>query len=338
MSALDDLLNEAVDSKTAGYNAAKKVGKEAYGQLMSHRNIVSYSMLQNLHECPRKYQLRRMQAEANTLERRESPTFAFGHAVGAGVAVFDQTQDRRQAIWAAFLAWDIDLFADEENRHGKRTGKSFHDAIWAIYEWENFYQNETDLADYEVIHVEANLVVDFNNGWYYVGHVDELLRNKYTGRLRVKENKTTALLNVDPAMYSNSDQALSYAIIVDMLGEADYDVMYTVYSAGQQKWLQFDFVKNASKKAEWLQDQLLVHQQLEGYQEVNFFPKRGSACMNFGRRCEYYENCDFSSQKMFGKRFDELPTVETVAEIHAIEHVDFSTTLDEIVQRQKERL
>lgn len=338
MSALDDLLSQDVDTKTAGFNAAKKVGKESYGILMSHRNITSYSMLQSLHECPRKYQIRRMQAEANTLTRIQSPTFAFGHAVGAGVAVYDQTLDRRQAIWAAFLAWDVDLFADEENRHGKRTGKSFHDAIWAIYEWENFHKNETDLAEYEVVHVEANLVVDFQDGQYYVGHVDELLRHRESGRYKVKENKTTSFLNVDPAIYSNSDQALSYAIVVDMLGGTEYDVMYTVYSSTQQQWLQFSFVKSASKKAEWLQDQLLVHQQLEQYEAINFFPKRGSACMNFNRRCEYYENCDISSEKVFGKRFDALPVVDSIADIHAIEHVDFSTTLDEIVQRQKERL
>lgn len=337
-SILDQLLTEPVDSKTAGFAAAKSVSKEAYGQLMAHRNITSYSMLQNLHECPRKYQIKRMQAEANTLVRRESPTFAFGHAVGAGVAVYDQTQDLREAIWAAFLAWDVDLFEDEVNTHGKRTGKSFHDAIWALYEWQVFHASHTDLAEYEVIKVEANLAVDFQDGCYYVGHVDELLRHRETGKFKVKENKTTSFLNVDPALYSNSDQALSYAIIVDMLGGTEYDVMYTVYSSTRQQWEQFSFVKSASKKAEWIQDQLLIHQQLEQYEALNFFPKRGSACMNFNRRCEYYENCDLSSERVFGKRYDALPVIESMEDIHAIEELDFHTNLDEIVQRQKERL
>jgi hypothetical protein len=277
-----------------------------------------------------------MQADAGTVERVSSPTFAFGHAVGAGVATYDKTLDLRQAIWAAFLAWDIDLLV-EELKGTRKTGKSFYEAIWALYAWREFHKEQTTLSEYEVINIEANITVDFEDGHFYVGHIDELLRHKETGQFLVKENKTTGLTNVDPALYSNSDQALSYAIPVDMLGGTEYGVLYTVYSSGKQEWQQFTFIKSANKKAEWIQDQLLQHQQLEAWEELNFFPKRGSACMNFMRRCEYYETCDLSSTTVFGKRFDELET-GCINKIRAIEPVDYFTTLTEIVNRQKEKL
>jgi hypothetical protein len=333
----DSLLDTSVTSPTPGHGAAIKVSKDFYDTLVSHGNLSSYSMDTVYHACPRKYAIKKMQAEAGTSERRNSPTFAFGHAVGAGVAIFDDKQDLREAIWAAFLAWDIDLLEIELKRD-KPTGKSFHEAIWALYTYRTFWEEETDLRDYEMVKIEGSLAVDFEDGHYYVGHIDEVLRNKYTGNYRVKENKTTGFTVVDPVLYSNSDQALSYSVVVDMLGGTEYDVMYTIYSSKAQEWIQFSFVKTANKKAEWIQDQLLTHQQKEGYAELNFFPKRGASCFDFMRRCEHYETCDLNLTTVFGKPYKALPLITCLADIEAIEHIDFPTTLSEIVARQKEKL
>ena len=334
---MDDILQTNVTDATPGFGAAVKVTKNHYDQLTAHRNLMTYSTSDILHSCPRKYQIKKLQAEAGTSQRMNSPTFAFGHAVGAGVAVYDQTQDLRQSIWAAFLAWDIDLFL-EERKASRSAGKSFYEAIWALYSYENFYQSETMLSDYETVKIEATIAVDFGDGHFYSGHIDEVLQHKITGRYLVKENKTTGFTNVDPVLYANSDQALSYAIVIDMLGGAEYEVLYTVYSATAQQWVQFPFVKNANKKAEWIQDQLLIHQQIEHYNILNFFPKRGRSCFNFMKRCEYYENCDLAAKTVFGKEFADLPEIKSLEDIHAIEPIDFPTTLSEIVQRQKERL
>lgn len=336
MITIDDVLNMDIRAPQPGHLAALKVGKDNYQRLVSHQNLSSYSMQQAFHECPRKYQLKKMQASIGAQDRISSPTFAFGHAVGAGVAVYDATEDMEQAIWAAFLAWDIDLFS-EETKGTRKTGKSFHEAVWALYGWRQFRLEETDLCDYETVNIEATIAVDFEDGHYYVGHIDELLRHKVYGTYRVKENKTTGLTNVDAAMYSNSDQALSYAIVVDMLDGTEFEVLYTVYSSATQSWQQFSFVKGASKKAEWIQDQLLRNQQQDAYAEINFFPKRGSSCMNYMRRCEFYETCDLSPERVFGKRFDELPEIEGKEHLEQFEPIDYFTTLTDIVNRQKAR-
>lgn len=332
----EDILDMRV-GVSASHEAVNKVAKTSYDKLVAFQNVTSYSMQQVLHACPRKFAIKKLRAATGNTERRSTPTFAFGHAVGAGVAVFDKTQDLRQAIWAAFLAWDIDLL-EEEVKGTRKTGKSFHEAVWALYAWRQFSNEETDMADYDVVQIEASLVVDFEDGHYYVAHVDELLRNRYTGTFRVKENKTTGLTSVDPAMYSNSDQGLSYALIVDSYGGTEYEVHYTVYSSATQTWMQFPFVKSASKKAEWIQDQLLQHQQTEQYAELNFFPKRGGSCLQFMRRCEEYETCDLSSDRAYGMKFAELPKCATIDDIRAIEHVDMVVTLSEVIQRQKDRL
>lgn len=334
----DSILATAVSDTNPGHGAAVKVTKSFYDQLVAKRNLSSYSQDTLFHACPRKYAIKKMQAAAGTTDRMNSPTFAFGHAVGAGVAVYDQTQDMRQAIFAAFLAWDIDLLEVETTRAGKLTGKSFHEAVWALYLYQTFYREETKLADYETVKIEGTIAVDFEDGHYYVGHIDELLRNRDTGAFLVKENKTTGMSVVDPCLYSNSDQALSYAIVIDMLGGAEYEVLYTIFSTGKQEWIQMSFVKNAEKKAEWIQDQLLMHQHKDDYQAAEFWPKRGASCFAYMRRCEYYDNCDISMATVFGKDYSELEAVDDISQIAAIEPVDFPTTLTAIISRQKEKL
>lgn len=317
-------------------NNASAVLKTNYDKLSSHGNLTTYSTSDIFHSCPRKFAIKKLQAATGTAERINSPTFAFGHAVGAGIATYDQTQDLRAAIWEAIKAWDIDLF-DEERKPKRKNGKSFWEAIWALYAYEQFY-NDSDLSNYDCIKVEATVAIDFEDGHFYSGHIDEVLRHKVTGRYRVKENKTTGFANVDPAIYANSDQALSYAIVIDMLGGADYDVMYAVYSSTEQSWTQFDFVKHAYQKAEWVQDQLLLHRQIDDYAELKFFPKRGRSCYNFMRRCDQFDMCSTSFQHRFQMEYSDLPRINSIADISKIEAVDFATTMTEIVNRQKEKL
>ena len=334
-----------------GTNTSTKVLKDNYSQLVAHGNLSSYSMQSVLHACPRKYQIKKLQAATGASDRIQSVTFSFGHAVGAGVAEYDAAIGRGEsveqaqgaAIWAAFLAWDIDLLEIETkgtyaDGSGKPTGKSFAGAIWAIEKYAVFVDEETNLRDYETVKIEANIAIDFEDVHWYTGHIDELLQHKETGSFLVKENKTTGLRSIAPAMYSNSDQALSYAVVIDMLGGNEFEVLYTIYSSSMQEWIQHRFVKSAVKKASWLQDQLLMHQQLDSYAELDFFPMRGASCFDFMRPCEYYGKCELDPSGVFGVKFADLEPVTGRAQLDAIEKLDYFTTLSEIVARQQAKV
>lgn len=335
---LSELLNSDVD-KTA-VNAAFGVRKDNYQQLVALGNVTSYSMQQLLHACPRKFQIAKLQADNEAvIEKEVNCDFAFGHAVGAGVAVFDKTGDLRQAIWAAFLAWNIDLFEEAPRKPMRpNPNKSFYHAIWALYVYETFVKDETDLDEYDVVQIEATIAVDMENGYFYSGHIDEVLQNKFTKKYRVKENKTTVYATVDPAMYANSEQALSYAVVIDSFGSSEYEVLYTVYSSTEQRWMQFIFVKSPLAKVEWLQDQAFVASEINLYSEHNFFPKRGQACIGFGRRCQHFESCDFNSERVFGKRYSDLRVISSLQELGEVEKLDYAFTWSDIVQRQKENI
>lgn len=325
----------AADISDVG-SSVVKIQRSNYHELVKHCNLRTYSTSEHLHSCPRYYERMKLDADSGQTERINSTTFAFGHAVGAGVAEYDRTQNINDATWAAFLAWDVDLLA-ETRKVSNKGGESFFEAVWALYAYEQWY-NSSFLPAYEQVGIEATIAVDFEDGHFYSGHIDELFRNRVTGMYVVKENKTDGSASIDPAKYSNSDQALSYAIVIDMLGASDYAVLYTVYSKQDQTWREFEFVKHGNAKAEWIQDQLLINQQIDHYAELNYFPKRGASCIRYGRRCTYYERCDLNAEQVYGKKFSELPRITSIADLNAIEHVDYATTLSAIVARQSEKL
>lgn len=341
-TALDAFLCEPTTAEGSDRRIAG-IGKDNYSKLVAFGNLSSYSMQGVLHACPRKYQIKKLQAAIGVSERINSVTFAFGHAVGAGVAVYDQTHDLSQAIYAAFLAWDIDLLEIETkgtyaDGTGKPTGKSFGMAVLALQKYAVFVEEETDLRDYDTVKIEGTIAIDFEDGHYYAGHIDELLIHREFGRYRVKENKTTGSKVVNPIMYANSDQALSYAVVVDMLGGTEYEVFYTVYSSSTQQWYQFSYVKNSLKKAEWLQDQLCMHQQVDDYTALDFFPKRGASCYDFNRACELFERCDINPTAVYGLKFGAMKKITSVDDLAAIEAVDYFTTLSAITARQQAKL
>ena len=340
-SVLAELLASSLGAPAMG--AAAAVGKDKYKQLQAFQNVTSYSMQQTLHECPRKFQLSKLQADLDVdreVERESNVDFAFGHAVGAGVAIYDQTKDIKQAIFAAFLSWNIDLFADSLDSGRKDKKKNFSYAVWALYVYAEFLENGdgVELDEYEVVKLEANIGIDFENGQFYVGHVDELLKSKLTGRYKVKENKTTGYSSVDPALYENSDQALSYALVIDAVGAAEYDVVYTIYSCPEQQWLLYQFTKGPLSKAEWLQSQLFTSSEIAAYTEHNFFPTRGENCITYNRRCNHFGECGWNPIQVYGKNFSGLRLCKSLDDLDEIETLDYRFKYSEIVARQKDML
>jgi hypothetical protein len=348
---VDDLLDMPVNatpeqSYALGLEVAVGVGKGNYSRLHSFRNVQSYSMDEVFHDCPRKYQIKKLRASIGDRQHASNPTFAFGHAVGAGVAVYDKTQDLQQAIFAAFLAWNIDLLAKSPpDLRGVEQKDSFAHAVQAIEMYETFYWDEMNLSEYEVVEIEGTVLVDMQNGdeslgaptQYHTGHVDEVLRHREFGTYKVKENKTTGLTVVHPAMYSNSDQALGYSVVVAAFGGTDYDVVYTIYSKKAEKWVSYDFPKSVLSKAEWIRSTHLTGVAIQDYAAHNFFPTRGSSCYKFNRECPEYGSCQLNLERQFGTKFEELPVAD-VAQLQQIEPFKYVVTRDELVRSLREHM
>lgn len=337
-----DLGAAIAEAKRISANTSDK----AYRKLTSHSNVTSYSLLSELHSCPRRFELEKYQANEIPLvvdgEKEINLDFAFGHAVGAGVQTYAATRSLISAQFAAFIAWKAPWDAEKLDKAGRRTGKSLTDAMVAIEKFQTVWDREYEEWDLLKLGdgkpaVELAFAVDFENGFWYFGHIDMVLQHREHGHLAVYEGKTTRFAP-NPASWGNSNQALGYGVVVDQIAKQlglsnDYDVLYNIWSSSDEEYIVIPFHKTRSQRASWLQDILLDHANIATYQRLKFFPMRGESCVNqWGRQCFWYGSCQQSNKQLF-------PGVEPgpLEDVHGVEALDFVFKLSDLIQTQQEK-
>ena len=276
---------------------------------------LSYSSLLTLHTCPRKYQLYKLNSKA---EREEdipgSITFAYGHFVGSGIQAILEGKPFQQMLWEQFLAWDIDLLAENPKQN-----KSFWGAVIALQQFASMYEHDY-LDGYELVYYEGkpacelSFVIHLPDGFKYRGFVDAVLQHKITGEVLVLECKTTNATNVNPAQYKNSAQAIGYSIVLDALFPelSSYKVLYLVYQTKSESFIQLPFDKSYYSRALWLRELLLDIEIIKLYEETDqTYPMRGESCYSFFRECEYLQLCTLSTERLITPlTVDEMTKLE----------------------------
>lgn len=263
--------------------------------------LLSYSSMLTLHTCPRKYQLYKLNSKVEFSEDvAGSVTFAYGHAVGAGIQALLEGKSYEQTLWQEFLAWDIDLLADNP-----KMNKSFWGAMNALKQFDSMRSNGY-LEDYELVTYqdkpacELSFVIHFPDDFKYRGFVDAVLRHKITGEVIVLEVKTTNSSNVNPAQYKNSAQAIGYSIVLDVLFPelSSYRVLYLVYQTKAEEYVQIPFDKSYYSRALWIRELLLDIEMIKLYEETEIYPMHGESCYSFFRECEYLQVCTLSTERL----------------------------------------
>ena len=262
---------------------------------------ISYSSLQTFHTCPRKYQLQKLQADATEDSFDESVTFLFGHIVGEGIQLVLQGLPEEKIIFKLFLAWKLDLFAEDAKRM-----KSFWYAITAVQSFISL-RNAGLLSGYELYYhngipaVEFSFKISLPEDFYYRGHVDAVLVHSETGEVLVLEVKTSSATTINPAAYKNSAQAVGYSIVLDSLfpSLSSYKVCYLVYKTKSLEFeAPFEFTKTHLQRALWLNELLLDTKTILMYEEAGTYPMRGENCLEFFRECKYFNICTLSTSHL----------------------------------------
>lgn len=262
------------------------------GSAQREHKQLSYSGINSLFGCPRKYQL----VKAVPYPKEHTVHTAFGSAFGAGIQTYLVTASKDHALVAAAAAWSVGLFDSDS-----KTNKSLASCWLWLEKWIHSYGTQL-LSEYSVFMVEGKPAVELagcitlGGGYTYRMFVDAVLQDRETGELLVLEIKTTGSV-VDPVTYHMSDQGTGYGVLVDALARkynlpSSFSVAYMVLESKTGDFAYFPFVKSAEERIRWIAQQTAIADTIETiYSKLDVWPTRGNHCVSYGRACQYAGSC-----------------------------------------------
>lgn len=262
---------------------------------------LSYSSLLTAHSCPRKFQLDRLGSISESSESlSETITFSYGQIVGLGIQMALEHKSDEEIIWAMFLGWKPELFADNPKQN-----KSFAAAIFAVQKFQAM-QLQGYLDGYELVYYngkpacELSFLITLPNGYKYRGFVDAVLRHVISDKVIVLECKTASAVNINPATYKNSAQAIGYSIVLDAIFPelSSYEVLYLIYSTKSYSYEQLEFTKSYVQRARWIRELLLDVDILSLYEQQDLYPMHGESCFTYFRECSYMNLCQMETSRL----------------------------------------
>jgi hypothetical protein len=297
---------------------------------------LSYSGLNSLHSCPRRFELARKSATSHgVLDAEQQLTFDFGHAVGYGVQMCLEGKSQDETVFGMFCKWTQDLLFDSDTNK-----KSFWAACIAVRKffalreqgylkgWNLYYHNGKPAT-------ELSFAIHLPNEFCYRGFVDVVLVHEKTGKVLVVECKTTGASSPNPAMYRNSAQAIGYSIVLDSLFPelSEYSVLYQVYGSKTEEWEAFTFPKSFTQRAVWLQSLVMDAEIIEMYESSGVFPPNGNNCFSYNRECYYFTQCEMSTA-LLTKPFTDQMQSDILAERQTYQ---IQVTIQDLIESQVNR-
>lgn len=268
---------------------------------------LSHSSLETLHSCERKWQLEKLLVDP--MVREENEHTVFGRAYGAGIASYLVTQDMDQAIYQAWLSYWPELESDK---------KSMTLCVSALL--SAFPQLDTLLMDYEVAYfngkpaVELSFRLDITAEYYFVGHIDVVLKHRFTGVHYIFDAKSTGLQLFDLSpLYANQGQTLGYSIALDRIVGSELSSYGVGYIVGQINAKQhtvrtsvLTYEKTLVDRLQWFITLGMDVKHLELMAELGQYPRRGGSCLMYNRPCRYFGTCTLQSLDIPKKREEDL--------------------------------
>lgn len=255
---------------------------------------LSYSTLEAMHTCERKYQLDKLLV--NGAPREESEHFSFGHGFGAGIASYMTYGSMEAAMLDAwFEYWPI---VESE----KKTEETCLMLLQRCQDEMDRLREDWEVPEFNGEPAcELSFRINIDNVFYFVGYIDVVLRHKVTGHLAVLEVKSTGLALVDLSpVYKNSGQALGYSIVLDAVAgaeQSEYKVTYLVGQLGRDVWGEstqckiLTFGKTLLDRLNWFMALSLDVAHLHEMAELGIYPKRGGNCLQFMKPCPHFGVC-----------------------------------------------
>lgn len=277
--------------------------QKIYPSLARKPMRLSYSTNSLVESCARKFHLTK---DRNLIEwdlpresRENNEHLDFGSAIGIGTAEYIVSNNLEKAIWAALSNFNFANETDTKNAISLVTCLQALNATWDPSQWEIATYNGKPAAE-----LSFKVTLDEATQDYYCGYVDLVLIHRESKLAVVLEVKSTGykMLDLRP-LYQNSAQGTGYSVVLDPItgGDSSWQVLYLVYQFKSNNvvptLLVYPFKKTLRDRLEWLLDLRLLYGHLLSLYDLNYWPKRSSGCMAYGKPCSLFGTCDLEAMQ-----------------------------------------
>ena len=275
---------------------------------------LSYSSLNELGTCARKYQLRKQFHQPQW--DNDIGIAAIGGTCGhtfiqqllAGYSI-------EEASFDFFKLWDF-IIEDNESDWNKLYRNFEAHYFTCLKFWKDLALTPDDVAKFVIdgeevpaIEVKFNLIINNpgnKNVYYYRGALDLVTKNKFTGGYRVRDFKfhrdTKSLENGAEHKYKFDQQLTPYGLIIQHLTKKPverFDVSYhtAFVDVIDPVIMDYTFTRTMKEVKEWFDNLSLNIAMIESYHGNDVWPRTMRGCEFYMRRCKYYSVCHIEEKE-----------------------------------------
>lgn len=259
---------------------------------------LSHSTLNSFHSCPRKLEFAKLYGY--NLRTRGTAGEA-GNALHEAAGVYLQTKDKQLAIMKLLEKYPIDLCSNP------------------LWNWslEMTYGGLIKLINYLDLHpelelakiagkkaVEVPFLINIQHNIknlmpvVYRGYIDFIFYNRLENRYKIVDLKGTTYSIADiHAKWRWDSQCLPYALILNSaldksIKSLDTEYLVTKVSLLEPEIIPLEYHKTEEDIQEWTQDLLTTLTAINTYIQTQWFPRRSTSCIGFGKTCKFFDLCE----------------------------------------------
>lgn len=280
--------------------------------------LLSHSSQKLGHACWRRFQFRKLFEHGR---RETSLAAARGSALHRGMQTYLMTRDEDAAVVAFMLAYPIHMCQDPGHP----------DSLEACYQTLMAMINSMAIVQYELatvrcldgevrqaIEVPFEIVLEGYNlagegeSEYtvsYIGYIDAIFYDTFTGEYAVVDIKTTQRKNMNPeAQYLFSEQCIPYGLVLEYMQGHPIKSFDVKYLSCQVDLLDpncqlHSYPKTADDIEDWYRGLLVDLANIRMFLSMDWFPRTGggTSCMSWNRRCEFFDLCSVRDKAIVQK-------------------------------------
>lgn len=279
------------------------------------------------HSCPRKLEFRKFYKHSL---REESQAMSAGTALHEGYQHFMQTGNKEESIAKFMLAYPIKY---QTTAGASRSLEACYAALIALFEFDELGRYEiaqintehgTEFAievPFQINVSDFSLSDDEEIPVTYIGFIDLVLYDKLEDCYVVVDIKTTVMKMDDmSAIYQFDEQCLPYAMVLEkLLGlpmqTLDMKYLSVYIHLTEAKAKIYNFPKSKVDIVDWVQGFYDDLYQLKNYYEARWFPRRGTSCRAWNRKCQFFDFCETRSETAIEAQLMMIDAVKEEEEI-----------------------